>query len=224
MKIYTYYDDMDREYQQEIIDLWKESWSSQGFDPHVLSKKDAQQHSYYKDFLRGLKYLNLEIKGEENIHPYVLSCHLRWLAYATRENEIFYVSDYDVINKCFKPTEPEKNKIHFMDHHCPCLASGKAEYFEEFSKDIINISKKNILKLKQDGDSIFWYHDQQFLVSNQEHYQERYLLSTDHETLWNIKIKHFSWDYVNTTTGASTNVDVDKQRIKLINEFIENNA
>lgn len=214
---------MDRKYQQEIISLWKESWNSQGFDPHILSKKDAQQHSYYKDFLKELKYINLEIKGDGNIHPYVLSCHLRWLAYATTQDELFYVSDYDVVNKCFEPIEPQKNKIHFMDGHCPCLASGRPKYFEEFTKDIVNISKKNISKLKQDADSIFWYHDQQFLASNQECHEEKYLFSRNYEDLWNIKIKHFSWDYIHKTTGASTNIDVDKQRIKLINEFIKNN-
>ena len=48
MKIYTYYQDIDFSAQQELIDLWKISWSRQGYEPIVLNLQDAKKHSYFE--------------------------------------------------------------------------------------------------------------------------------------------------------------------------------
>ena len=124
MKIYTYYENINFKQQDELVELWKESWTNNGFDPIVLSLEDAKKSEYYDEFVYQLKALSHEVTG----HPltnYGLSCYLRWLAYSTQEEtESFLVSDYDIINKQFTPVklnEP-KDRLCFMDGKCPCLA------------------------------------------------------------------------------------------------------
>ena len=48
MKIYTYYQNLNDQYQDELIELWKISWSRQGYDPIVLNLEDAKKHSYFE--------------------------------------------------------------------------------------------------------------------------------------------------------------------------------
>ena len=47
MIIYTYYQDIEHSSQNELIDLWKISWSRQGYEPIVLNLEDAKKHPYF---------------------------------------------------------------------------------------------------------------------------------------------------------------------------------
>jgi len=43
MKIYTYYQNINHGPQNELIDLWKISWSNHGYEPIVLNLQDAKR-------------------------------------------------------------------------------------------------------------------------------------------------------------------------------------
>ncbi len=161
MKIYTYYQDINFSTQNELIDLWKTSWSRQGYEPIVLNLQDAKKHSYFDT-------LNIEMRRifkvitKKEIGDYGMSCWLRWLSYAAQKEEKFYVSDYDAINVNFPVAEPN-DKLHLMDNACPFLASGTPKQFENLCKAFVNVSNERIETLKQQTDH---YHDQEFFQYN----------------------------------------------------------
>jgi len=161
MKIYTYYQDINFKKQNELIDLWKLSWSRQGYEPIVLNLQDAKKHPYFKTLNIEMRRIFNEITGR-TIIDYGMSCWFRWLAYATQADEKFYVSDYDAINVNFPITEPS-NKLHLMDFACPFLASGTPKQFENLCKAFVEVSNQRIEILKRQTDH---YHDQEFFQYN----------------------------------------------------------
>mgnify|MGYP001041512248 CR=1 FL=1 len=161
MKIYTYYQNINHDKQPELIDLWKLSWSRQGYEPIVLNLEDAKKHSYFETLDTEMRKIFKEITNKE-ISDYGMSCWFRWLAYATQEDEKFYVSDYDAININFPITEPS-NQLHLMDNACPFLASGTPKQFENLCKAFVELSNQRIDILKQQADH---YHDQEFFQYN----------------------------------------------------------
>lgn len=172
MKIYTYYEDINFNFQDKMIDLWKKSWEQHGFEAVVLTLEDAKKNPYYEEFVTNLKYLNTEIAGKD-IGPYELSCHVRWLAYSIQEDtDAFFVSDYDVINKNFNSSDINEplDKILFLDGYCPCFVYGTAQQYLKFCKDIIECSHKHKESSKQQYaiNKSIYYHDQEFLSINHE--------------------------------------------------------
>lgn len=161
MKIYTYYQDINFSTQNELIDLWKISWSRHGFDPIVLNLEDAKKHPYFETLNTEMRRIFKEITGKQ-IAEYGMSCWLRWLAYATQNEQKFYVSDYDAINVNFPITEPS-NKLHLMDFACPFFASGTPIQFENLCKAFVEVSNERISYLKEEADH---YHDQEFFRYN----------------------------------------------------------
>ena len=161
MKIYTYYQNINHGSQNELIDLWKISWSNHGYEPIVLNLQDAKRHSYFDTLNSEMRRIYKEITNKE-IGDYGMSCWFRWLAYATQEDEKFYVSDYDAININFPITEPS-NQLHLMDNDCPFLASGTPKQFENLCKAFVEVSNQRIDILKQQADH---YHDQEFFQYN----------------------------------------------------------
>ena len=161
MKIYTYYQNINHSSQNELIDLWKISWSRQGYEPIVLNLEDAKKHSYFETLNTEMRRIFKEITNKE-IDKYGMSCWFRWLAYATQEDEKFYVSDYDAINYNFPITEPS-NTLHLMDGHVPCFASGTPIQFENLCKAFVEVSIERIEILKQQANH---YHDQEFFHFN----------------------------------------------------------
>lgn len=161
MKIYTYYQNINHSSQNELIDLWKISWSRQGYEPIVLSLEDAKKHSYFETLNTEMRRIFKEITNKE-IGEYGMSCWFRWLAYATQNEEKFYVSDYDAINVNFLLTEPN-DKLHLMDNHCPFLASGTPTQFEKLCEAFVEVSDERMTILKQQAEH---YHDQEFFQYN----------------------------------------------------------
>jgi len=162
MKIYTYYQNLnDHSQQDELIDLWKISWSCQGYEPIVLNLEDAKKHPYFDTLNTEMRRIFKQITGRV-ISDYGMSCWFRWLAYATQKEENFYVSDYDAINVNFPIKEPSE-KLHLMDNGCPFLASGTPTQFENLCKAFVKISNERIQILKQQTNH---YHDQEFFQYN----------------------------------------------------------
>ena len=161
MKIYTYYQNINHDKQPELIDLWKISWSRQGYEPIVLNLEDAKRHPYFETLNTEMRRICKEIAKKE-INDYGMSCWFRWLAYATQADEKFYVSDYDAINLNFPITEPN-DKLHFMDGHVPCFAIGTPTQFENLCKAFVDVSNQRRGILKQQTNH---YHDQEFFVYN----------------------------------------------------------
>jgi len=166
MKIYTYYQEIAHEKQHELIDLWKTSWSRQGYEPIILNLEDAKKHPYFEAFNLEIRRISKEIIGKD-INNYGMSCWFRWLAYATvnDSNEKFYVSDYDAININFPITEPN-DKLNLLCGNCPFIASGTSKQFENLCKAFITVSNERLGELKAKAHKMKWYHDQEFFFYN----------------------------------------------------------
>jgi len=170
MKIYTYYAQISFKNQNELIDLWKRSWSQQGFEPIVLNLTHAKSHPFFNEYDQRLRKAYSYIMGKE-ISEYGMSCYYRWLAYASLyEDKEFYVSDYDLINIKYEPHTPQKG-LNLMVGLCPCFASGNSENFLNFCKFFAEISetRKDLLKnniILATGKPSPSYHDQDVLVNN----------------------------------------------------------
>lgn len=216
MKIYTYYNDINFTNQHEILSLWQNSWNNNGFDAIILSEKDAQKHPYFNSFCQQLREVYKELKNELP-KEYIMCCHVRWLAYATQKNEAFYVSDYDVINFKLKPKEPIDG-LHFAMGYCPCFASGKPKDFEEFAKDIIEETKKNVNRIKK--QSKVTYHDQEFIFCNRDFLQQKYTFSNEvpHN---HIKHYHHGLAYLMKSKNIEEiRLDMIKNDLDIIKDFI----
>jgi len=161
VKIYTYYQDVNHSSQNELIDLWKISWSNHGYEPIVLTLEDAKKHSYFQTLNTEMRRIFKEITNKE-IAEYGMSCWFRWLAYANQADEKFYVSDYDAINANFPITEPH-DKIQLFDDACPFLVSGTPKQFENLCEAFVEVSNQRIDILKQQANH---YHDQEFFQYN----------------------------------------------------------
>ena len=59
----------------EMLDIWKESWTKQGWKTKILNEKDAALHPRYKEIKATLLTL-----PTVNVIEYELSCYLRWVA------------------------------------------------------------------------------------------------------------------------------------------------
>jgi len=164
VKIYTYYHNLAEsdDLEQQLIELWRVSWSRQGYTPIVLSLTDAQQHPYFETLSTEMPRFFNQITNR-TIAPYGMHCWYRWLAYATQPgDEKFYVSDYDVINVKFPVTEPS-DKLHLMDNACPCFASGTSRQFANICNAFVDVSNERLDILKVRADH---YHDQEFFKFN----------------------------------------------------------
>lgn len=163
MKIYTYYEDIKFRNQEKLIDVWERSWRNQGFDPIVLSRSDAEKNNLFQEFEIKMQELHTEIMGKP-VMGYGMSCYYRWLAYGgLADDEAFYVSDYDIINRSWSAREPI-NRLHLMDADCPCLASGTAKQMQRLCKLFLSVTEERLDYLR--GKPQPWYHDQEFFTFN----------------------------------------------------------
>lgn len=237
MKIYTYFEEINFHEQEQLIDLWIESWRNQGFDPVVLSRIDAEKHDFYQEFITRIENIHNEILNKP-IGSYGMSCYLRWLAYANSIKSNSFVSDYDVINIKLSVDQKLSDKLMFYDSCCPCFASGDAKHFIRFCHDIIDISEQNLSNLKNKNIQP-WYHDQEFLVHNIDDFKslnyvsmdcneptERLIQQYEHNNKFimvDSKVIHFSHGSVGYTKEKFSefkNKNSDELRIELIKNMI----
>jgi tRNA U38,U39,U40 pseudouridine synthase TruA len=237
MKIYTYYENINFTQQDELVELWKKSWTDNGFEPIVLSLEDAQKSVFYEEFIEQCNSLVFKVTGNK-LSRYGLSCYLRWLAYSTQKTtDSFLVSDYDVINIRFSPVHMLESikQISFMDRLCPCLAYGNSEQFLNFCKDIINITSTNLEQIKVDylNNQDRCYHDQNFLVLNKERLgnynicpARKYVMPYIHNDhiMKECGLIHFSHRSVATAKEGFkelSEIHSNELRVKLIKELLK---
>ena len=206
MKIYTYYENINFKNQDDLVSLWEKSWKFHEFEPIILTEKDSERSNFYEEFVTKIKKLHQEIT-EKPLSKYGLSCWLRWLAYSTQPEEKFFVSDYDVINHNFKPTEPT-DILHLMDDCCPCIASGTPSQFLKLCKKFIEVSEQNkeffIEEYKE--RNFVHFHDQNFFVmyfhnktANKEKDKDikltrdrNFISCPQHDNFWEKPLVHYS--------------------------------
>ena len=101
MRVFTYFQPcrgMAR--PDRLIQLWEDSWSKQGWEPVVLDQSDAEQHPGFDDYHSAIMRL-----PTVNNREYENACYLRHMAMACQDGGL--LTDYDVINRNFAPSDLE---------------------------------------------------------------------------------------------------------------------
>lgn len=232
MKIYTYYENINFKNQDELVSLWETSWRTRGFEPIVLSAKDAKISDFYEEFVTQLNRFSQSI-AKKTLDDYELSCWLRWLAYSTQAEEKFFVGDYDVINHNFDLAEPENN-LHLMDDCCPCFASGRPSQFLNLCKKFINIMNEREEEFVELYAKTHFrsFHDQNFFILM---YYDRNIskdieikLSRDrnflsvpqNEAFWEKPLVHYSHSDCKKYCEKNNIIFDDIQRCRIIREHL----
>lgn len=117
--VYTYYDGIYEENGEALSDNakmqavmlkgWKRSWAKRGWNPQVLTIDDAMSHPLYEEFTERCSKL-----PTVNMPAYEMACYHRWLAVARKGGG--FMSDYDVMNYSFTPTQPQADLVMFESH------------------------------------------------------------------------------------------------------------
>ena len=165
MNIYTYYEKLDNNLEP-LVDVWRDSWEKQGFNPIVLTREDSEKSFLFKDYYNFIQRVHVSVSGDTLNDPWCLAAQLEIVAFTTICDEASYVSDYDVINKNFTSKTTE-TKLHWRDSCCSCFASGNKESWIEYvnflleqEQTIINWCLQEKTKTKRKH-----YHDQDFLIA-----------------------------------------------------------
>ena len=128
--VFTYHEPIDCKHDNDqwlMIDHWRRSWAKQGWNPVVLGLKDAERHPLFREFDERTKLLPTVNPGD-----YELACYRRWLAVARAGGG--FMSDYDVVNYGFKPTDPTGDLVIYeSNNQCnsvvPSVVGGTAYGF-----------------------------------------------------------------------------------------------
>jgi hypothetical protein len=145
MIIYTYYDaSVGINTQAELIRQWELSWARRGWEPRILTPRNAAQHPFYREFVSHINRL-----PTVNPRKYENACYLRWLALDAAGGG--WMSDYDVINFAMAPHTrafpfeiPERNYV-------PCVSFSTAAGARRPIQLILEYPTNKVLWPAQDG-------------------------------------------------------------------------
>ena len=113
------------EHEAALVDLWRDSWSANGWEPIVLDESSVQIDEEVAKML--LAYRALPSINRKKLDYY---CYVRWLAVAQAGGG--FMCDYDVVNYNFRP-RPVGN-LALYERSVPCLVSGSAVEYERVAR------------------------------------------------------------------------------------------
>jgi hypothetical protein len=113
------------EHEAALVDLWRDSWSANGWEAIVLDESSVQVDQEVAKML--LAYRALPSINRKKLDYY---CYVRWLAVAQAGGG--FMCDYDVINYGFRP-RPVGN-LALYERSVPCLVSGTAAEYERVAR------------------------------------------------------------------------------------------
>lgn len=125
---------MSDEDDEALLDFWKQSWSTAGWESRVLSLQDAKKHSLYQSFEKELDRLCMDEFGKFSL--------LRWLAMAGAGGG--WLADYDAFPlRDFRHEElPNGGEMTIYEAVAPILTSGTAEAWENTAKYLLEHATK----------------------------------------------------------------------------------
>jgi hypothetical protein len=109
-KIYAYYQSIPLSNQSEefaCANWWKGSWTDNGWEPVMLNRSHAQASTLYNKLQQKLMSLTLGMPPElATRFDWIVARYVRWCALHAAGGG--WMSDYDVVNKAFKPDIAEE--------------------------------------------------------------------------------------------------------------------
>ena len=145
MNVYCYYEPIegpaglwDSSDQRRLIDVWRRSWSRQGWNPVVMDESWARRHPRFKEFKE--KFWSLPT---EYSNAYDGPCFMRYAAMSAAKGGLLV--DYDVMAYDFPTVAPDPQVMRFYGGNVTtntgcCLApmelyEGLCQLFMEWTPD-----------------------------------------------------------------------------------------
>ena len=141
--VYTYFEDQGMG-DEPALEVWRDVWAKAGWDPVVLSQKDAERHPRYDEMVRRFsEYPTVNVPG------YELACYLRYLAMAVVGGG--FMTDYDVINVNVPPPPtcdwlPNDGAFTTHEKFVPSVASGTAAEFDRVVNEFYDVDVNAVLQ------------------------------------------------------------------------------
>lgn len=142
--IYTFYEPISPEQRftsmsdaddATLLEFWKSSWTNAGWEPRVLTLKDAKRHPLYESFQQELTDLCIDEFGQFSL--------LRWLAMAQAGGG--WLVDYDAfpLHQFLVDNEemPHNGEMTIYEAVAPILASGSADAWLDTAKFLLEHAK-----------------------------------------------------------------------------------
>ena len=194
------------ETDEQLLEVWSTSWADAGYQPVLLSLRDAQKHPHYEAYVYALSKITLLGAGGRN-QEYNEYCYLRYLAMATVGGGL--LSDYDVMPLTGNQPPPQRleddrftvyQKTLNKAGAVPSLASGSASEWDRMANVILRISQgpppdggwSDMLALmhagKQDAGTFFLRNE---VVGYREAMQDPDSICKSTSHAWGIHMSHY---------------------------------
>lgn len=125
--VHTYFEEMGRPKELEILQLWEQSWKKHGWYPVVMNAQEIVHVPGWKKCVR-----DFEALPTINTPAYELACYKRWLAIASRGGGLMV--DYDVMNYGWTPDMAEDQKrpdaLTFFEERVPSVVIGEKPWYK----------------------------------------------------------------------------------------------
>jgi len=137
--MHTFYEDdggndQTGEGELRLIEAWKESWESAGWDTKVLRMADAERHPDFEKYEAILR--------NSAMSEYNKLCYFRWIAMAA--NGGGWMSDMDTFPLEQAPEQPQApGRFTAHGHTVPCLLSGSRLEWERMTKAMLKSSSEH---------------------------------------------------------------------------------
>lgn len=122
MNVFTFYEPVESfGNQNELINLWIDSWKTRGWNPVVIDQKQACTHKNWVPFNAG----KIHSLPTRNPLAYERACWHRWFAFEQMGGGV--MSDYDVMNNGLTPDEVIiGHPLILEQHRVPCVVAADA--------------------------------------------------------------------------------------------------
>lgn len=130
--IYTYYENVDFNLQNELLEIWGKSWEKYGFNTIILSREDARRSDLFQKYYDFIQRIHEQSVGKLlQDKSYWMAAQLEIVAFHTIV-EPSYISDYDMINNGFHMGENLESLVHWRNDACSCFASGDKDGWDKY--------------------------------------------------------------------------------------------
>lgn len=123
-RVFCYQDFVPQFDQAEVqaeLAVWRSAWSAAGWQPIVLSMRDASLHPLYAQFAAKIASL-----PSVNAAAYETACWMRWLALDVAGAGL--QTDYDVLPNGLTPDKlPRDSGFRSFQNYCPCMVLADKE-------------------------------------------------------------------------------------------------
>lgn len=155
MIIATFYEPLDPNKRDPLVDLWSEVWRNKGHEPVVLDMTQASQHPRFGQVLAKANSL-----PTVNLKQFEVYCYLRWCAIAyylsmRQEGARAAFLDYDVFPRQYFEFGNEFGFVNYDKRGGPGFVVGRRNHYElaidwilakEYSEDETHVSDMTVFK------------------------------------------------------------------------------